>query len=223
MDLEYEIKRVAETYEAHGYEVTSWPTAEDLPEYAKDFTVELLGKRGNEGVLVSVKKDRGEVAADPNLTRYAEVTHAQKGWRFDLAILEAEKPNAKDIDGAMDFSEQDVERSFSESLDLVDRGFLRPAVITAWAAFESAMRQRLRAAGERAGWGSSPRSMLNELYSNGMIDRDEFLRLEALSRLRNQIVHGFVSTVGSEAEAVPFLCGVGRRLIEESRLARAMA
>jgi hypothetical protein len=223
MDFEQELKRVADTYVSQGYQVTVRPNPEALPSFAKDFKIEILGKRGTEGVLVAVKKDRDEVAADANLTRYAEITSLQKGWRFDFAILEAENPISRVIDGAEDFSEKDIEKSFDESLALVHQGFLRPAVITAWAGFEAAMRLRLRAAGERAGWGLAPRSMLNELYSDGVINVEEFRKLETLSHVRNQIAHGFISSLVSEGGAVDFLCDIGRRLIEESRNAKLSA
>ncbi len=217
MDFDQELKRLADTYENRGYQVTIRPKPEALPSFAKDFQIEILGTRGNEGVLVAVKKDLDEAAADSNLPRYAEITGLQKRWRFDLAVVEAANPTSREIDGAREFSEEDIEESFNQSLNLVQLGFLRPAVITAWAGFEAAMRLRLRAAGERAGWGSSPRSMLNELYSNGIINVEEFPKLETLSRLRNQVVHGFNSPLASESGAVQFLCDLGRRLIEESQ------
>jgi REase_AHJR-like len=217
MDFEQELKQLADTYASHGYQVTIRPAPEALPPFAKDFHIEILGRRGTEGVLVAVKKDRGEMAADSNLTRYAESTGLQKGWRFDLAILGAEDPSAREIDGASEFSEGDMEKAFDESLDIVRLGFLRPAVITAWSGFEAAMRLRLRAAGEREGWGSSTQTMLNDLYSNGLVDAEEFHKLESLSRVRYQIVHGFVSPLASEGGEVQFLCDIGHRLIEESR------
>ncbi len=220
MDFEQELKRVADTYARQGYQVTIRPEPEALPAFARDFKVEILGKRGNEGVLVAVRKDRDEVAAESNLTRYAEATGLQNGWRFDLALLEAERPSSKEIDGANDFTEEDIHKSFSEASEMVRAGFVRPAVITAWAGLEAAMRLKLRAAGEQAGWGAAPRGMLNELYSNGAINVEEFRKLDALFRVRNQIAHGFVSSLGSEGGAVQFLCDLGNRLIEESRTAQ---
>lgn len=217
MDFDQELKRLADTYENRGYQVTIRPKSEALPSFAKDFQIEILGTRGNEGVLVAVKKNLDEAAADSNLPRYAEVTGLQTSWRFDFAVLEAANPSSKEIDGAREFSEEDIEESFDQSLNMVRLEFLRPAVIAAWAGFEATMRLRLRAAGERAGWGSSPRSMLNELYSNGIINVEEFRKLETLSRLRNQVAHGFNSPLASEEGVVQFLCDVGRRLIEESQ------
>ncbi len=220
MDFEQELQRVAARYTGHGYQVTIRPKPEDLPSFAKDFQIEILGKRGNQGVLVAVKKDRDEMAADSNLTRYAEVTGLQKEWRFDFAILEAENPSAREIDGAQEFEAGDIVKAFDESLEMARLGFFRPAVITAWAGFEAAMRLRVRAAGERTGWGSSSRSMLNVLYSNGVLDIEDFRRLETLSRVRNQIVHGFLSSLAADGGAVQFLCETGGRLVEESRNAK---
>ncbi len=99
---------------------------------------------------------------------------------------------------------------------LCENGFIRAAVITAWSALESAMRMRMRAAGEPAGWGTEPREMLNELYSSGLLASDEFNHLERLYQVRNQIVHGFVSP-SLDGGMVAFMAGLARRFVEESR------
>ena len=61
-----------------------------------------------------------------------------------------------------------------------------------------------------------PRSMMNELYSSGVLSRDEFLQLERLYQVRNQIVHGFASPA-SDVGAVQFLTSLAQRLLDESR------
>ncbi len=212
--------RLAESYAKQGYEVTIRPGSEALPPFARDFKIEILAKRGNGGVLVVVKKDRDELAADPNLTEYARLTANQPGWRFDLAAAEQVKPSTSDINRARDFSVEDIERAFDESQKMVSYGFLAGAIVPAWGAFESSMRMKLRADGRQAGWGSSPWTMLNELYSNGSISTDELPKLEALFRVRNQIAHGFLTDLTGLAEGgvVDFLSGVGRRLIQESQV-----
>jgi hypothetical protein len=222
MDFEQELNRLADAYARQGFQVTIRPDPVALPPFADDFQVEILGKRGAEGVLVSVKQDRGGVAADSNLTRYAEVTGSQEGWRFDLAVLEAERPGSRELEGAEEFSEEEIDRSFSESLEMIRLGFPGAALMTAWAGFEAGMRLRLRAAGGRADWGATPRSLLNELYSNGFVNVKEFRELEALHGARNRVVHGFAYSWGPGG-AVPLLCEIGRRLVQESRDARVPA
>jgi hypothetical protein len=183
---------VARAYADQEYQVVLHPTAAQLPDFARDFKLEILAPRGSGGVLASVKKNRGEMAADPEMPRHAEVTGEQPGWRYDFTILEAEQPGAQEARGAQDLSGEDIHQTLSEAEEMARLGFVRAAVLTAWSAPE-ALRMRLRAAGEAAGWGTPPREMLNELYSSGVLSLDEFTQLERLSQVRNQIVHGFAS------------------------------
>jgi HEPN domain-containing protein len=221
MDFEQELIRVVQSYRNQGYSVVPRPRPEDLPLFAKDFQLEIVGRRGNEGVLVAVKKNRDEVAADGNMQRYAETTGSQPGWRFDFAILEPENPKARDIRGASELSGEDFSRSLDQAVKLSAMGFSRVAVVAAWAALEAAMRTQLRALGQEAGWGSAPRQMLRELYSEGILSPEEFNQLELASYLRNQIVHGFSSqpaeSEAGQAEVVRFLSEIARRLVSRSQ------
>jgi uncharacterized protein YutE (UPF0331/DUF86 family) len=221
MDFEQSLKRVADGYRSQGYSVTVRPGPDQLPTFAKDFKVEILGSRGAEGVLVAVKRNRDEVAADTNMQRYAEMIGQQPGWRFDLAVLEPENPKAREIGTAPEFTETDITRELGQAEQLSRMGFTRSAVIAAWAALEAAMRIRLRASGQEAGWGSVPRTMLRELYSSGVLSPDEFRRMDQTSQIRNQIVHGFAPSSAdagnSEASTVQFLSDIARRLVSEAQ------
>lgn len=220
MDFEQELNRLADTYRGHGYDVAVHPSPDQLPPFAKDFRVEILGRRGAESVLVAVRKDRDAVAADSDMPRYAEVTGSQPGWRFDFAILESEKPNIREVRGAKDFSEDDISQSLEQARELSRLGFTRYAIVAAWATLEAAMRMRLRAYGQDVGWGSIPRQMTRELFSAGELSPDGFRRIETASQIRNQIVHGFASPSSepdnSEAATVELLNDVARRLVRES-------
>lgn len=217
---------MADRYARQGYQVVVRPGADRLPPFARDFQVELVGTRGGEGVLVTVKQNRDELSADPDLPRYAELTAKQPGWRFDLAVLEGQNPAARDFRGATDFSPDEIAKSLADAEHLAGLGFTRAAVMTAWSALEAAMRMRLRKAGEKVGSGTSPREIMNELYSTGVLSETEFRRLDDLARLRSQIVHGFsfASTPNpSGPDVVQFLSEVTHRLVEESELAELTA
>jgi REase_AHJR-like len=216
MDFERELSRVAQSYARQGYQVVVHPGAEELPAFAKDFRVELLGKREPGGVLVTVKKNRQEFAAEPDLGRYAEVTGAQPGWRFDFVILEAEDPQARDLRGAEEPTDADLNKVLHNAEQLVGTGYANAAFLLAWAGLEAAMRRRLRVEGEAPGGRTSARGMLNELYSEGILSTEELPELEILFQVRNQVVHGFAAQP-SEREAVPFLIALARRLLSESQ------
>jgi hypothetical protein len=198
------------------------PKAEDLPPFAKDFKVEIVGKRGPDGVLVAVKKDRDQLAADANMPRYAEITGAQSGWRFDFVILEAENSIAREVRGAQEPSDDKITESLAGAEHLFRAGYPNPAMLTAWAGLEAAMRRSLRDAGETAAWGNPPRTMLNELYSAGTFSVEEFHQLETLYRLRNEIVHGFAAQAVDGA-ALQFLIETTRRLLAESQAEKQTA
>lgn len=220
MDFEHELQRIAETYRDQGYTVTLLPNEIQLPPFARDFAVEIAGQRGTEGVLVAVKRSRDDLAADTNVQRYAEVTGSQPGWRFDFAILESEKPMARELQNARDYSASDIAQSLNEAERLVDLGFSRAAVIAAWAALEAAMRMRLRVAGQEAGWGSVSNQMVKELYSAGDLSPDEFQVITSASQLRNQIVHGFSYELADDQKPdtdVHLLSDIARRLVSESQ------
>ena len=109
MDFEQDLSQFAESYARQGYEVMLRPPTEALPPFAQGFHIEILAKRGNGGVLVAVKKDRDEMAADPNLPEYARLTAEQPGWRFDLVVAEQSRPSPREFNEAPDFSAEDIE------------------------------------------------------------------------------------------------------------------
>ena len=223
MDFELELNKVADGYRSQGYIVAVRPGPDQLPDFAKGFRIELLAQRGTERALVAVRKDRDDLAADRDIQHYAEAVTSQPGWRFDFAILEAENPKARDLRGATEFSDEDIAFSLEQAEKLSGMGFTKPAVIVTWAALESAMRMKLRATGRDAGWGSIPRQMVKELYSDGQLSPDEYHTIELATALRNRIVHGFSSESDAESAVVPLLSVIARRLLDSSRLVKLTA
>jgi hypothetical protein len=100
--------------------------------------------------------------------------------------------------------------------------FVQQAFIGAWSVLELAMRRRLQTEAEDADSESSPTTMLNELYSSGVLHSSDFRDLEHMMHARNAIVHGFASPVIRNG-AVPFLIDIARRLLDESRAVQKTA
>lgn len=222
MDIEQRLNNVADRYRAQGYTVIIRPGPDDLPDFAKDFKVEIVARRDNGGVLASAKNTLLDLQADSNLAKYAEITETQPGWRFDLIVLMSDAQPMPDNREAKEPSEEDIHHALGDVERMVQAGFGQQGLIAAWAILESAMRRRLRAEGEEAGWGTSPRTMLNELYSAGVLQRSAFRRLEELFQTRSAIVHGFTMPT-IESNAVQFLVETARRLLDESRVAKKTA
>jgi hypothetical protein len=222
MNTEERLNRAADSYRAQGYTVVVRPGPEDLPAFAKDFKVEILATRDDGRVLASAKKSFPDLEADPDLSRYAEVTNQQPGWRFDIHVLGPDREATPENREAKEPSEEDIRRRLEDVERMLQAGFVGQALVAAWAVLESVMRRRLRAEGEEAGWGTSPRTMLNELYSAGVLSHRVLRDLEGLFQLRSAIAHGFAEPV-VETSAVQSLVDTARRLLDEARLAKQTA
>jgi hypothetical protein len=215
MNTKQRLEAVAQGYRRQGYQVTLNPGPADLPEFAKDFKVELLATRPDVNVLVSAKESARDFESDPALSGYAEAIEKQPGWRYDVFVLGPPPPMTQPRD-ADDASEAEIHKLIDDSVRLYQAGFAPQAVLTGWAALESTMRHRLRTLGVKTQWGMSPGEMLNDLYSSGILSHSEFRDVEGLFRLRNIIAHGFsVPEIGQGV--VTFLCDTTRRLLEESK------
>jgi hypothetical protein len=199
---------------ASRYRVVMRPGPDDLPPFAKDFEVEILATRPDGGVLVSAKASAAEFEANRDLSTYGGILETQPGWRYDVFVL-GPPPVPPSKRAAEEATEAEINRALDDADRLFQAGYIPQSVIAAWAAAESAMRHRLRSQGSKAGWGTPPRSMLNELVSSGALSGSDFRKLEDLSHLRNVIVHGF-SVPDIDPGVVPFLTSAARQLMAES-------
>jgi len=220
MDLEQLLAPVADRYRSQGYHVVVRPDPTDLPEFAKTFLIEIVARRDDSSALVSAKRSRKDLEADPNIAKYAEITEKQPGWRFDVVVLcpddETKMPDNRD---ATEPSEEDFRLQIENVRKLLDGNVNQQALVLAWSVLEAAMRRRLQAEGEEAGWGTSPRTMLNELLSSGEFSNSVFRHLEGLFQARSAIVHGFTMPI-IEPGAVYFILDVARKLLEASDLVK---
>ena len=137
-------------------------------------------------------------------------------------VLGPEKGLPKANRPAKEPPEEDVRRTLDDAERMVQAGFVAAAFAAAWGALEAAMRRRVRASGGEAGWQTTPRTMLNELYSSGDFSTGVLRELEGLFQLRNAVVHGF-SAPEVEPGAVRFLVETARRLLEETQPAKQPA
>jgi len=226
MDFEKALQQIAKSYEDEGYVVIVHPDKDHLPGFALDFGPDLLATRANERVLVQVKQDRADLAADPKIMHRAEITNMQPDWRYDLHVLEqdnslrkvarvAGQPTAEQIEqmlrdaealiGALPLSEEI--RMKSPELDETVR---RSAFLQAWAALEAAMRHALLRDGEPTEL--QPTVLIRQLYSSGRISLPEYHLIETNRQMRNSIVHGF-GPISVHPNQVQSITELARRLL----------
>jgi hypothetical protein len=204
------VQEVADKYRAWGYEVILEPGSDLLPDFLSDYRPDFLARIGKERVLVEVKR-----RATPDVVeRYRELVervHSHPGWRFDLVVdnppdqvpLLAELPV---------LPLHDVSRRFEEAQQLLERNHDDAALLILWSGIEATLRllaERNAVVVQR----SATPTLLKQLVTAGVIEREQYDRLWDTYRLRNAIAHGFAMR-GTPASARTLL-KLGKDLMDE--------
>lgn len=212
MEFDKAIENVADKYRFEGYQVTVRPKANQVPSFAAGLPVDLLASKGDEHVLVRVKESMEELRKDPESVRIAEAISAQAGWRFDVVVLSGDSPSEKLAKEGDEPSTDAILRNLEHAERSAQNGEQAASFIIAWASLEAAMRGAARASGIEL-QNISPFFLLRTLYSNGLLEREEFDRLNDYLRFRNAVVHGLEAP---RIDTLPTLYVVhaARRLLE---------
>jgi hypothetical protein len=204
------LEKAADQYRKEGYAVTVRPGRADLPSFLTDVGVDLLARKGTESVAVQVKR-RDELYDVKSLAGAA--APAPPGWRYDLVVVPVN--GADDVPPELPRPDADhVKALLTESERLLDFGSPRAAFLIAWSAAEAVLREASR----REGLGAetaAPRPMLDALYSNGVLSREEFDHLKACLDVRNRLVHG-LPYQGPETDDTRFLIELANRTLRQA-------
>ncbi len=209
------LRRVAQQYRGEGFDVVVEPQGDQVPSFASKFRLDMIATRGDEKVVVEVKKNRRELARDPEFLKLSEVINAQPGWRLDLIItegetsverasLEAEEPSFEQIIGSLDDAEA-----------LIEVAPVRFALLAAWPALEAAMRRVCRLANLPGR--KSAMELVSILYSNDSLTREQWEKLRDLNKIRSQVVHGFVPKK-VDPEMVRYVTSTARELLHDEEI-----
>lgn len=175
---------IAEEYKQRGYRVTIEPTPKELPQFLSRFKPDVVAVGPDESVVIEVKssnKLRG-------LNYWQELTEAiqqHPGWRFELVVDNATKRKLSET-----ITSEQIKELVRDGRRLADEGMLRPALLILWSAAEAAMRL--------AGFEYEvdlpdfrPATIISRLYTDGVLEREDYEFLMSCMRRRNSIAHGF--------------------------------
>jgi len=211
MDFEHELRQVAKRYEQEGYAVILRPNRDQLPPFAADFGVDILATKGDQRVIVEVKRNRKDLSDNPKLSQLADIMNTEPGWRLDLVVVEPENSVQKSVRGAAEPTVEQIGQMLAEAERLMQSGALSTACMVAWAGLEAAMRRVLH-----QDHGATPNALLRSIYASGDISKADFSLLDEAYKLRTQIVHGFMPTKLDE-RLVAEIIRAARHLLSEER------
>lgn len=179
---------VAREYEQEGYTVLRRPGKGDLPDFLSDFAPGLVAYGADGNVVVEVKA-RSTLTKSAYLVSLAKVVEAHPGWRLDLVVGNDREGRVVDAD-AEALNRREVQDRLAAVRQLLASGQEDAAGLLVWSAAEAAL--RLLAEREAIELGrDAPSFILDQLYSLGVLSREEYDLFREGVRLRNLIVHGY--------------------------------
>jgi len=175
-------------YKRQGYRVLLHPRGDALPHFLRDFEPDMIAYNDQESVVVEIKQ-RMDLPASGYLMDLADAVGAQQGWRLDLAVLETSAATLVDED-LENLGQPEIVARIRATRQIVQGQQEEEAILLAWCTVEAAL--RLIAARQHISLQSDqPGYAVKQLYSLGIMDREEYTVLQRGVRARNILMHGF--------------------------------
>jgi hypothetical protein len=180
------LERIAENYRRRGFEVFVEPKGKALPEFLADTTPDIIANRGNEHLVIEVK--RAPKTVDPEqVAAISKRLAPHPGWRL---VLMAPEPPYMGIDSDLiTLDEESIKQRFDEGSTLITQGHVEAALMLVWSATEALLRliaSRYKVKTDRLDTGA----LLRTLASEGLLDSDDLRQLNSTYQVRSAFAHG---------------------------------
>lgn len=212
------IRSLAQEYRDRGYEVIVRPGKSELPDFVSEFEIDLFAQNSEDHAIVQVKT-RASLSKSKDLKQLAEILHNRPGWRLELVVTnskEGRNDPYQDEEAVQLLNPDEIEERFRQVEDLLEQKQSLTAMLLAWTATEATLRLAAQHSQVRLKE-QSPAYIIKQLFSVGVLDRNQYDMLDEAVRFRNTIVHGFRMRRIQPA-VVRNLIGVARDLLLSTSL-----
>ncbi len=205
------LQEIAADYKAGGYRVLVEPGPAELPDFLAGFQPDLVAFGPQDSVVVELKVGT-QTAASERFRDLAEAVRQHTGWRFSLVVID---PSSDDVAPSAEqlLPREEILDRMQKGDELLKVGQRDAAFLLLWIAIESLLRHIAVHEGlplDRV----PPSALTKELYSLGVISRNDLDVTRRAFAVRNSIVHGFEAS-GLDEQIVGELTHLGRRLLVE--------
>lgn len=180
---ETRLNNVAEKYRQRGYKVTVSPPSKELPKFLSKFEPDIVAEGPDESVFIGVTssvRERGS-AYWKELSRAVQ-KHPR--WRLEL-IADASKRRM-----GQTMTKELARKRLLEGQRLAEQGMLAASLLITWSAVEAAMRLAAKQY-EIDLPDQRPAAVISRLYTDGVLERQEYDFLVDVFGVRNAVTHGF--------------------------------
>ena len=178
---------IAKRYSELGFTVTVEPSLDLIPFDLGGYRPNMLAiKQPDQNYIIEVKGSSQKVSVD-RFREISEVVKAHPGWRFLLVTGDDEISIGEET---MLLQAEQILHGAKRAESLIAEGYSDAAFLYLWSLLEGLMRrqsiQRAIPIERMSGL-----SMINYLYSQGEITREQFHECKDLLPIRNHIAHGY--------------------------------
>lgn len=178
---------IAKRYTDLGFTVTVEPSLDLIPFDLGGYRPDMLAiKQPDQNYIIEVKGSSQRISVD-RFREISEVVMTHPGWRFLLVTGDDEISIGEET---MLLQPEQIKHGVKKVESLIGEGYSDAAFLYLWSLLEGMMRRQSiqRAIPiERL----SGLSMINHLYSQGEMTRDQFHECKDLLSIRNRIAHGY--------------------------------
>jgi len=179
-----------------GYEVFLEPSRRITPDFLGSYRPDIIALHDTKPNLIIEIKSRGKSTERFGDVQASVAKHPE--WQFQIVFLEnIPTPSSVDVSSA-----ENIMQRVKEATQLLRGGFTGPSLILCWSILEALARLYFP---DRLQKPQLPRSVIQELAADGIVDPDEADFLRALINTRNAIVHGSFGTETEERDVRRFL------------------
>lgn len=203
--------KLAEEYRDKGYKISIHPNPEDLPDFLRNYSPDMIARREDETVVIEVKSrsSLNSLSAQylPNL---AQVIEQHAGWRFELVMTNPEDVTYS-VKAESSLQANEIKSRLKVASQLLEQ-HPESAILYSWSLVEAT----LRLVAEEEGLSSrifDPLSLVKQLAIEGIISRSEYQLLMDSRSLRNAVAHGFKTTLITP-DSVENLIKITEQLLE---------
>lgn len=193
------IAEVAREYTQKGYKVSVLPRGSKVPAFLRElsFSPDLLAISDKESYVIEVSsRDTAEQLKE--LSLIVDAIEKRRGWNFVLVMTNPRRPRVAPSPPRVPNLDE-LEYAYKKVLELTkistqnSEDFSHAVLLSAWSIVEGALRMYLDT-GKSKVRSRTPSSIVRDAVMMGFLDQAEGEFLTSVSRLRNEIAHGAVST-----------------------------
>jgi Holliday junction resolvase len=203
------LQDLADAYKQRGYRVMIAPSSSQLPEFLKAYQPDLIAENSDESVVIEIKSHE-KAAQKKYWAELAKVIQQHPGWRLEIVVGVDEDTATHQV-----IERPEIEARLREGLQLGEANRLDAALLITWSAAEAAM--RLACEKHQVDLPDyRPATMISRLYTDGLIDREDYDRLLQSMHMRDAVAHGLRQS-GVDSAVVKQLHHISLRLLRSAR------